>query len=89
MTVLAGQRAGDVCYAQVPRTGQRVAGSIPPGLSPGDKFLLMYRPAPQVANGRALGANARIVELAMTKARTTMEQLTVEEALDLLQEAGG
>lgn len=89
MTVLAGQRAGDVCYAQVPRTGQRVAGSIPPGLSPGDKFLLMYRPAPQVANGRALGANARIVELAMTKARTTMEQLTVEEALALLQEAGG
>ena len=78
MTVQVGHRVGDVCYARVPSTGQRVAGRVPPGLGVGDKFLVMYMPDPTG------GARQSPTEVAMGKARDPSAVLQVEELLDLM-----
>ena len=78
MTVQVGHRVGDVCYARVPSTGQRVAGRVPPGLRVGDKFLVMYMPDPTG------GARQSPTEVAMGKARDPSAVLQVEELLDLM-----
>eukprot|EP01043_Picozoa_sp_COSAG02_P046620 COSAG02_NODE_4379_length_5427_cov_7.176989_1_plen_1290_part_00 len=100
MTVPAGHRAGDVCYAQVQSSGQRVAGRIPPGLGPGDQFLVLYRPQPQGGgSSNVLSMEVQNAEVAMQRARlaptppaTPPQPLTVEEIVGLLREstwAGG
>ena len=92
MTVQDGHRAGDVCYARVPSTGQRVAGHVPAGLILGDQFIVMYVPevdgSPSVKGGEAgpqtEAEDAAVAAAAVEKARDLARQLDVPELLTLL-----
>ena len=89
MTMQDGHRAGDVCYARVPSTGQRIAGHVPVGLNPGDQFIVMYVPEGSPSVKGEPGANsadgdAAAAAVAAEKARDPARSLDVPDLLPLL-----
>jgi hypothetical protein len=80
MTLQVDHRSGDVCYARVPSTGQVVAGRIPPSLSIGDRFLVMYRPKPSV-----MPAKSPSVQPVIETARYSYSELPVPRLVALLR----